>query len=383
MPRKKESRRADGRVEIARTINGKLRHFYGKTRREAEEKYKAAIAESAIIKETGAKFENVASEWWEQYQTKVKPGSIRAFRGVYRSTLEHFTGYRMKEITPALVNTWWLTFQAQGKAEKTTQNARCVLNLIFKYWCVRDNETYNPVPLASIPRGMKKTEREPPTKEQIQAVREHPEGFGLCAWLFMYTGCRLGEVLALQWKDVDFESGMISVTKAVTWVNAQPVIQEPKTKNAVRVVPLLQPLRDVLEPRKGKPDNYILGGEKPLTSYEYRKEWLGYCNSVGLVEIDTLAEVARDRKFYRAYGRERQRKPPTTHLYKSTVTAHQFRHEFASAMYQAQIGEMEAQKILGHADISTTRKIYTHIREDQIKSAAKKLEAFFASDIVK
>lgn len=171
---------------------------------------------------------------------------------------------------------------------------------------------------------------------------------------------------------------MISVTKSVTWINAQPVIQEPKTKNAVRVVPLLRPLRDVLEPRKGRGDNFILGGEKPLTSYGYRKEWLDYCESVGLVEVDPLAEAARDRKFQKAYGRERQRKPPTTHLYKPTVTAHQFRHEFASAMYQAQIGEMEAQKILGHADIATTRKIYTHIREDQIKEAAKKLEDFFA-----
>ena len=95
------------------------------------------------------------------------------------------------------------------------------------------------------------------------------------------------------------------------------------------------------------------------------------------MEIDPLAEAARDRKFQKAYGRERQRKPPTTHLYKPTVTAHQFRHEFASAMYQANIGEMETQKILGHADISTTRKSYTHIREEQIKAAAKKLDAFF------
>ena len=46
-------------------------------------------------------------------------------------------------------------------------------------------------------------------------------------------------------------------------------------------------------------------------------------------------------------------------------------------MYQANIGEMETQKILGHADISTTRKSYTHIREEQIKAAAKKLDAFF------
>lgn len=46
---------------------------------------------------------------------------------------------------------------------------------------------------------MKKERREPPTVEQLETVKAHPEGFGLCAWLLMYTGCRLGEVLALQW----------------------------------------------------------------------------------------------------------------------------------------------------------------------------------------
>lgn len=372
----RQKTRADGLVEIKRRINGKDRHFYGRTKREAEEKYKVALAESAINKESGAKFEAVASEWWKQYQKKIKPGSERAYKGSYQSAMERFSGYGMKEITPGMINTWGLDFQAKGKAARTAQNARSVLSLIFKYWCVRDGETYNPVPLVDLPRGMKKTERRPPSKDQIQAVKNHPEGFGLCAWLFMYTGCRLGEVLALQWQDIDFETGMISVTKSVTWINTKPVIQEPKTKNAVRVVPLLRPLREVLEERRGKQNDFILGGKKPLTSYEYRRAWLDYCKSVGLVEIDLLAEAARDRKFQKAYGRERQRKPPMTHLYKPTVTAHQFRHEFATVMYQAQIGELEAQKILGHADIATTRKIYTHIQEDQIKEAAQKLDLF-------
>ena len=66
MARKKA--RADGLVEIKRRIDGRDRHFYGRTRREAEEKYKAALAESANLKESGAKFETVAAEWWEQHQ---------------------------------------------------------------------------------------------------------------------------------------------------------------------------------------------------------------------------------------------------------------------------------------------------------------------------
>ena len=65
-------------------------------------------------------------------------------------------------------------------------------------------------------------------------------------------------------------------------------------------------------------------------------------------------------------------------MVRPAVTAHQFRHEMASAMYEAKVGELEAQKLLGHADISTTRKIYTHIRERQLQNATDQLNAFYS-----
>lgn len=365
MPRKKESRRADGRVEILRTINGKPRHFYGKSKREAEEKYKAALLQDVQKKESGALFEEVAADWWADYQTKIKEGTARAYKGSYQAAVGRFSGYGMKEITPGMVNSWGLEFKAQGKAERTAQNARSVLSLIFKYWCVRDGETYNPVPLVDLPRGMKRTERQPPTPEQIAAVKQHPEGFGLCAWLFMYTGCRLGEVLALQWQDVDFDAGIIRVSKSVAWINNRPVVHEPKTKNAVRIVPLLGPLRDVLQGRRGKPAEYILGGEKPLTGTAYQRRWQYYCRDAGLAEGVEKTRMQNGKRIRYTF-------------WKPMITAHQFRHEFSSVLYEAGVGEMEAQKILGHADISTTRRIYTHIRDAQIGAAAEKLEKYFS-----
>lgn len=375
MPKKKT--RADGLVEIKRTVNGKTRHFYGKTKREAETKYKDALIEAATRKEQAALFEAVAGEWWDAYQKKIKPGTVRAYQGGYKAALAEFSGFRMNEITPGMVNTWGLRFQARGHAGGTARNARSVLSLIFKYWCVRDSETYNPVLMVDLPRGMKRTERQPPTPEQLAAVKAHPEGFGLCAWLFMYTGCRLGEIIALQWQDVDFAAGVIHITKSCTWVNTEAVISTPKTKNSVRDVPLLTPLRRELEARKGKPRQYVLSGDRPLRSYEYRRLWLAYCTELGLVQVDEKAEAARERKYKKAYGEERKRKPPATHLYKPAVTAHQFRHEMASAMYEADVGELEAQRILGHADISTTRKVYTHIRDRQLEEAAEKLNRIF------
>jgi integrase len=62
---------------------------------------------------------------------------------------------------------------------------------------------------------------------------------------------------------------------------------------------------------------------------------------------------------------------------KASVTAHQFRHSFATDLYDAGVGVLEAQKIMGHADISTTYKVYTHIRERKLEGAAQKLIAFY------
>ena len=233
--------RADGLIERTKTYDGKRVHFYGKTAKEVAAKIDEYDLQRAAVKENGPLFEDVAGEWWETHSKNIKTGAERAYKGSYKAAMEEFSGYRMKEITPALVSLWGEKFKAAGYAGKTASNARSVLSCVFKFWCVRDGETYNPVTVTDLPRGMKKAEREPPTEEQLQIVKAHPEGFGLCAWLFMYTGCRLGEVLALQWGDVDFEKNRISISKEVAWINNQPIVQAPKTANGVRTVPLLSP----------------------------------------------------------------------------------------------------------------------------------------------
>lgn len=365
----KKKTRADGRLEKAKTYDGKLVHFYGKTAAEIKKKMEAFEEERRKKAEAGPLFEDVATEWWEKQQKNIKVGAVRAYKGSYNAALDEFSGYRMKEITPALVALWGEKYKAAGYAGKTASNARSVLSCIFKFWCVRDGEVYNPVPITDLPRGMKKTEREPPTEEQLAIVKAHPEGFGLCAWLFMYTGCRLGEVLALQWRDVDFEKNRISISKEVAWINNQPIVQAPKTANGVRTVPLLSPLRAVLEPLQGAGDAYILGGEKPLTGCAYKRRWAYYCKDFGMAHY-----VLHTRK-----NKHRGKEYTTTIKdWTADVTAHQFRHEYASMLYEAGIGELEAQKLMGHADITTTRRVYTHIRERQLQSAGDALEKFIA-----
>ena len=61
------------------------------------------------------------------------------------------------------------------------------------------------------------------------------------------------------------------------------------------------------------------------------------------------------------------------------VSAHQFRHGMASTLYAAGVGEMEAQRILGHASITTTHEVYTHLRQAQLSAAADRLNDFIST----
>lgn len=268
----KAKTREDGLIERKRTIDGKVMHFYGRTVSEVERKIDDYKAERKRLAEAGEPFEDIAAAWWEEYQHKVKYGTIRAYASNYKRVRDEFAGYRMKEITPGMVNNWALSMQSQNYTHGTARNAMSVLSLIYKFWRVNYKDVYNPIAGVTLPRGMPKTRRLPPSSEQLAIVKAHPEGFGLCAWLFAYTGCRLGEVVALQWRDVDFEAGLIHITKSTTWVNNQPYTTTTKTENGVRDVPILAPLLPLLQERKGRPDDYVVSGEKQLTDRAYHHQ---------------------------------------------------------------------------------------------------------------
>ena len=62
-----------------------------------------------------------------------------------------------------------------------------------------------------------------------------------------------------------------------------------------------------------------------------------------------------------------------------TCSPHQLRHCFATMLFEADVPESDAQELLGHAQISTTKDIYTHIRDSRKK---KVRESLYGIDIV-
>lgn len=348
-------RRADGLLEKRKTINGKVVHFYGHTMAEVERKMQDYLAALAEDKEKGEKFEVVYDAWMALRRTQVKASTLYCSASVCARTRAEWEGYRMRELTPTRIAAWLVRLGDQGYAKGSVRNHHDVLSSVFKHWIVYFGGDFNPCPYVEVPRTLPLKVRTPPTEEQLAAVRAHPEGFGFVAWLLMYTGIRRGEAMALQWRDVDFEAGVIHISKSVWWQNGNPVVTTPKTKNSIRDVPILNVLRPLLLEHQGAPTDYVCSERStPFTASEYRSRWAAYWRSLG---------------FYR---------PDGSGAWDAEVSAHQFRHGMASILYEAGVGEMEAQRILGHASITTTHEIYTHLRQAQLTAATDRLNAFIA-----
>ena len=360
MAKKKKGQRADGRVEIKRKMpDGSVKHFYGASRAEAEEKYRQELVEHSVRQARcaiGPLFEDVAAEWWMQAQADLKPGTLRSYKASYTAAVKHFSGRRMPDIKPQDVSLYLKSLKVKGLAQATMRNRHSVLNLIFSYWCANLGGDANPSLLVRNLKGGK-AERLPPADETMETIRAHPDGkMGLLAMLAMYTGLRLGEIMALTWADVDLPGRTLSVTKSVFWDNNRPTVTTPKTKNAVREVPILEPLAARLEVEGERPaGEYLISGTMdPLTASQYRKRWLAYCKALGL---------ARDVGEYKRYKEKRQ-----AH-WQVDVTAHQLRHYCATLLDRADVPMKARQLWLGHADIHTTMQIYTHSFANEMKLA--------------
>jgi integrase len=155
------------------------------------------------------------------------------------------------------------------------------------------------------------------------------------------TGLRIGEVLALRWANVDLEKNVIRVREAVYAGH----FSTPKTKSSIRDVPLGPALRQsLLDYRKGEQRDALVFASK---------------NGKPLDAKNILRRIL---------------KPTCAHLELPPITWHSFRHTHATLLSDLGESMKTAQAQLGHARLSTTAEIYTHVVPASQRAAVAKLE---------
>ncbi|WP_242943080.1 tyrosine-type recombinase/integrase [Hydrogenoanaerobacterium saccharovorans] len=333
-------RRPDGLYETIKLINGKRVAFRGKTESEV---YDRMIGYKET-EEKGSTFKEIAEDWKEEHFDTIEYNTQISYKPAYYRALEWFDGEYIKQIKPNDIKSFIVKFSKQGggRAQKTVRTQLLVLNLIFTKATVDGDIDFNPCENVSIPKNLSKKKRSMPSDEDIQKIKNNVDApFGLFPYFLLYTGCRKGEALALQFKDIDFNNKIIKIEKSVYFESNQPHIKQPKTEAGNRTIPLLDKLAKKLP--KGKKNDYLFGKDKKtlFKDTQFKKLWADYCE-----------------------------------LCKISVTPHQLRHAYATILFEAGINEKDAQELLGHANISVTRDIYTHIRSSRKEKTAEILNNF-------
>lgn len=171
------------------------------------------------------------------------------------------------------------------------------------------------------------------------------ENFGII--LTLYTGLRLGELLALTWKDINLKNGILYVTKTQykikekdKWIDR---VSTPKTNNSIREIPLPSFLKDKLkELKKNKRSSRVVsrndGSRLDEKTFIYRYHQILKKSHVRILNFHCL------------------------------------RHTFATRALENKIDIKTLSEILGHANASTTLNIYAHSLMDHKKKQMRRFK---------
>ena len=368
--------RADGRyMGYYRDAEGKRRAVYDRDPEQLHRKLQEKEAAPAALS-----FRELAEAWEARSWDGYKDGTRSSYASALRRALEEFGDWPASEVGTPEIFAHLERLRAQGYSAKVVKTQRTVYSLIYRM-AVSDRSfgrtvTRNPAAGCPLPAGLPRpVRREAPDDEAVARIRAAAATAynGLLPLFLMSTGFRRGEALGIQWGDVDFERMEISCTKAVTQRGGAGRITDTKTANGVRTVPILPDLARVLRRPIGARDaDFVFCGEdpaKPLSQATYERRWLHYCKELGFVADQPETRTSAQGKTY------------TVHRYKPTLTAHMLRHGYATLLFEAGVDEYTAQRLLGHADITTTRSIYTHLRQRQNQQSLAKLRAFVENDL--
>lgn len=287
---------------------------------------------------------------WRGYEVMVEKHILPAWRG-----------RKLTEIKRADVKKLLLAKQRDDLSPKSVQNLRALISGIFTF--AFEEELIDTNPAHSLGRCIKKIDRRkhvrPLTKEQaskflLTARHEYPETYPF--WLCLFrTGMRLGEVVGLAWKDIDFDTNMITVQRSYTHGG----FSTPKS-NKSRIVDLSDQLKHTLLSHRMDLMRRF-GGDIPKLRVGSETIHLVFPNAEGKATDSDNLRARVFRRITEKAGLPRFR-------------IHDIRHTFASLLLQQGEPLNYVKEQLGHASIQTTVDVYGHIVPGSNRKAVNQLD---------
>lgn len=238
--------------------------------------------------------------------------------------------------------------------------------------------------MAEIKKGhnWEKPKRHALTEEEQEAfVKYVAESAVYNHWLplftvFLGTGCRVGEIIGLRWKDCDFESGTISINHNLIYRQqdngqCEMHITTPKTNAGCRTIPMLKEVRKALlqEKRRQMREGFNTTEIDGYTGFIFTNR-NGYVHNPMTIN----RAIKRIYSEYNAKEKAEALKEGREHKLIRHFSVHNLRHTFCTRFCENETNIKVIQEIMGHSDISTTMNIYAEATESKKKESFENLE---------
>lgn len=383
MAKSRVKKRSDGRYAMQiylGTVDGKRKYktVYGGTPKEVQKK----ADEVRILMGKGidvASQRDLFSTWAEDFYRIKNSCDITAGQKYnYRHAIdwweEYFKNKLISDIRTDEIESALIKMNENGMARRTVSFYKSTINQIMNR-AVDRVITYNPVSKVTLGVPGKEIEkRRALTEEEQQWIWDTPHRAQPIAIIMMLSGLRRGELAALTWNDVDLNNNTITVNKTVEYPpNGVLFVRHmTKSKNGMRTIDIPNKLADYMKTMKR---NGILvypsASGKIMTPSAWEAVWKSYMKLLNKKYGQrTLADLERMKK-------------PGQHKLDMTIpnfTLHWLRHTFCTLMYKAGVDAVQACAQMGHADIVTTLKIYTHLDTLYKRKSMDKLNDYLKDD---
>ena len=279
--------------------------------------------------------------WLENY---VKPDTkfrtyLRYSQIVRIYVAEKVGDYELSELTPIILQTFITDMLTNGNGRWGAEGL--APNTVNSIVSVLKNSLKTAYMLGCVDRQLGDKIKRPKVRERkiecfsireqrkienaVLTSRKH-KYFGVL--LCLYTGLRIGEIVALNWKDIDLKKGMLSVNKTCYDTPEGLVFDDPKTVHSRRIIPLPRQIMPILrEKRKTSKSDFVVSEKgEPVSVRSFQRSF------------ELL--LKRHRIEHRGF--------------------HALRHTFATRALESGMDVKTLSEILGHKNPSITLSRYAH-----------------------
>lgn len=312
-------------------------------------------------------FVEYLTQWLNSMKGILKPSTWEDYdKRINGKIIPYFKEYDLKlfELKPNHFTQYFLYLKTNGRSDgigglkrKTVADIRCVLSSALENAVQNNLIKTSPIKQSKMPTFENETTTEPTTytpekvRRLLKTAKENNSHIYPFLVLVLSTELRKGELMALQWSDIDFENKIITINKNRTGTRTEVTkqINTPKTAQSNRKIPLADEVIEVLLEEKERQNQYkaILGKEYMEGDFVIRNiEGKPYSNLSAINRVvNRLIEKA---------GLEH-------------CTIHGFRHTVASILNHSGTSLRDISVLLGHKSVSTTERIYIN----RIRTAKK------------